>query len=183
MPRVDPCFLAERTDRANIYLRRYVQSSAARCSALGYHNAKNVIGETEFPLSDRLEGRSIDPDKSDSRWPQHCQCGYAFAADDEWQAGTIRLYRIPDGRLFESSELPIGAMFFASWYAEAGFGEGLTVMLPDKTLWCIDGPASNAPGKLPGWSREGTPPLITASPSIQTPGYHGFLRNGRLEEC
>jgi hypothetical protein len=50
----------------------------------------------------------------------------------------------------------------------------LVAVLPSCELWDIDGPSSNGPG----WSRSGEPPAVTVSPSILTPRYHGFLRNG-----
>lgn len=33
------------------------------------------------------------------------------------------------------------------------------------------------------WTRTGAIPKVTCSPSILTPRYHGFLRDGFLEEC
>lgn len=41
----------------------------------------------------------------------------------------------------------------------------------------------NAPEPSGGhWTRTGTPPTITASPSILTPRYHGFLQGGVLTD-
>lgn len=88
-------------------------------------------------------------------------------------------------------------------------GKALVVKLPANNEWCVDGQASNcqAPCKNCAqpfeahakgqteckdfqhsdpnhrcWQRSGTPPMITASPSIQVPGYHGFLQNGQLTD-
>lgn len=55
----------------------------------------------------------------------------------------------------------------------------LSVCLPDGTHWMIDGPSSS---DGPGWERSGTPPLITARPSILTRQYHGWLTDGVLSD-
>ena len=78
--------------------------------------------------------------------------------------------------------------------AEGGFGTGernyylsrfywqdwsdkrppICVMCPNGKEWCVDSKSSNGEG----WRVLGNPPLITCSPSIQVPGYHGFLTSG-----
>ena len=87
----------------------------------------------------------------------------------------------------ETAELPPGALWRAAWYERSGWvgadGQSWLCKLPDGTDWLIDGPAGNAPGKLPGWDRKGTAPLFTVTPSIKSPGYHGFLTDGFLVEC
>lgn len=60
----------------------------------------------------------------------------------------------------------------------------LVVMLPDRGSWCVDEKARwNGVMQDHGWRVTGEAPLITASPSIRTTRYHGFLRNGVLEPC
>lgn len=50
----------------------------------------------------------------------------------------------------------------------------ICVVCPNGQHWLIDSKSSNGDG----WKITGEPPLITASPSILVPGYHGFLQNG-----
>lgn len=47
----------------------------------------------------------------------------------------------------------------------------ISVLCPNGAEWCVDAVASNGEG----WQVTGTPPLITCAPSIDVPGYHGFL--------
>jgi hypothetical protein len=47
-------------------------------------------------------------------------------------------------------------------------------LTPNGREWCVDAKSNNGDG----WSVTGEPPLITCSPSILVPGYHGFLREG-----
>lgn len=58
----------------------------------------------------------------------------------------------------------------------------ICVVLPNGQWWVVDSLAFSAEqghhGE--GWTITGTPPLITATPSISTKGYHGFLENGVL---
>lgn len=47
--------------------------------------------------------------------------------------------------------------------------------------WSIDGPSfRNGEPCGMGWSRTGTPPVITVTPSIVLPTFHGWLREGLL---
>lgn len=56
----------------------------------------------------------------------------------------------------------------------------LSVLCPNGVEWCIDACASNGPG----WTVTGTAPLVTCSPSISVPGYHGWLKNGEFtDDC
>lgn len=54
----------------------------------------------------------------------------------------------------------------------------IVVICPDGTEWCVDAGSSNGDG----WKVTGEAPLITCSPSILVPGYHGFLRGGEFSE-
>jgi hypothetical protein len=47
----------------------------------------------------------------------------------------------------------------------------LCVLCPNGQEWCIDAKSSNGDG----WTVTGEAPLVSASPSIVVPGYHGFL--------
>lgn len=81
--------------------------------------------------------------------------------------------------------LPPGAMFFRSHPALTPAEDPqprpmphLAVMTP-AGLWCTDCPASDDPTY---WSRHGTPPRVTVSPSVNVNNeeWHGHLRNGAL---
>lgn len=56
----------------------------------------------------------------------------------------------------------------------------LTVCLPSGETWNMDYKPSQ--GGPEGWQLSGTAPEITASPSIQTGVYHGWLRAGVLSD-
>lgn len=194
--------MLESTDLAREDLRRYsryVEGGIANpCQAFlakhpkadpkwAYCNASVVIGEAS-PFVSQYEGDGRDDiPHDDPRWPVACACGRPFAADDEWQHNRHRLRRTPGGDLVTSRDAPPGAMWTLDWdHAELGpDGHSLYVMLPDGQDWNIDGFAKSG-GK---WTRRGVPPLIVASPSILTSGYHGFLgggdgsRPGWLVEC
>jgi hypothetical protein len=181
------CFMVEATERARQSLRRFVHGDRGKCTgAFGYHNASVVLGDIDYPASEfDGDGKLGHAFKGDTRWPTHCPCGYPFTDADEWQDNRERLYRRPGSdEVFTSRKAPAGAMWRAPWYEKDGEcvgpdGQSLIVMLPDGVDWHIDGFASSG-GR---WTRQGVPPLVTASPSILTSKYHGFLRNGWLEEC
>lgn len=174
------CFLVTPTARAQSRLRRYAKGS---CAVHGdYHNAAVVIGETVYEGPDDSAGYGADRyPHDDPRWPTACACGYRFADDDPWQYNQDRIYRTSDGQLSTIDDLPPGAMYDAPWFADFWHGDDgrcLVVVLPDKTPWVIDGPATNGAG----WTRSGEPPGITARPSIASPNYHGWLNDGVLSD-
>ena len=195
------CFLLERTDLARRSLRRYTPSEKGNpCPISGYHNASVSLGG-EIPYVSQWNGKGDDSwPHDDPRWPTHCACGYEFQPDDQWQHNLDRLFRRPeDGQLFRHQDAPIGAMArgvcSGPTSAQAlargvrGSDDGanldhLSVKLPDGYWWCIDEPASRDYQEGgSGWERSGEPPNVTASPSILTGCYHGWLRNGVLVEC
>lgn len=91
-----------------------------------------------------------------------------------------------DGRMIQPA--PVGAMWDGDWYREfedfmpGADGRILMVRTPAGD-WVVD--QRNRLGG--GWTRTGEAPNVTVSPSIRirTGGaeYHGFLRDGWLEEC
>lgn len=178
-----PCFWCEPTDRARVSLRRYAEGDCPTHPTRGIHNADVVVGEEPFDSPYNGRGVQVEPD-GDPRWPERCACGHGFAVDDTWQRNLNRLYRRTDtGETFTLREAPTGAMWDVSWMDDAWGGPDgrvLCVKLPDGSEWMVDGPAANAPGKLPGWDRTGEPPLVTARPSIDSQGYHGWLTDGVL---
>lgn len=183
------CFLLVATDDEWRWLRRFAEGGCST-NAGHYHNAMAYIGRA--PALRNEQGYGIEPavDRADTRWPTTCACGYAFAETDHWQVFSLDIYRRADGLPGEYSIHPnpsepairaaAGAMWDAWWHWRKGpDGHAWTVMLPDGSDWCIDGPSSNGDG----WRRSGEAPNLTARPSILTPAYHGWLTNGELTSC
>ena len=178
------CAWYESLDQALESLRRYVDDAARPCPLPhGYHDATLIIGTA--PWHDpHTTGLSDDAfNHADPGWPLTCDCGYAFTPDDVWQHQLNQLYRdAATGHTGTIPELPPGAIWDATWYPHPHRGPDarcLVIRLPGHYDWLIDGPASNGPG----WTRTGTPPDLTARPSIMVPGYHGFLTDGYLVRC
>lgn len=61
-------------------------------------------------------------------------------------------------------------------------GRSLVVTLPSLEHWYIDGPSSNDGN---GWVRTGSVEdgTLNVTPSILTPKYHGWIKDGFLVEC
>lgn len=183
------CFWLEATARARVSLRRYVGESICGASGMGYHNASIYLEERPARLT--AEGYLMNEEHplDDPRWPARCACGYVFADHERKQVFVELIYRRADtGATMTLREAPAGAMWNAWWMGEHHKGPdgiALVVKLPDAGEWLVDGP-SYQDGKIQnakGWTRTGTPPMCTATPSILTPRYHGFLTNGELRAC
>lgn len=79
---------------------------------------------------------------------------------------------------------PIG--FLSEFYTAHGLGKRppVCIMLPGRDAktqgraWCIDSKSENGRG----WMVAGEEGLWSASPSIQTPEYHGWLKAGILSD-
>lgn len=196
MPKYDAveCFWVEPTGKAVRSLRRYAsRDERGSCPDMpgeySYHNDSVDIGD-DFDAIWREEDwgkavASIDVDeyKDDDRWPTHCSCGYEFQDDDNWQANQEPIMASKDGRKAwihptHGRKPTPGAMFDTYWRSRLQKEDGLTisVVCPDGMVWCIDDEASSGGY----WTRTGTPPKITARPSILTPDYHGWLDDGVL---
>lgn len=164
------------------------------------HDCPGMPGEHSycngFVLRDIIDYHSdiIDvqdaPPHDDPRWPTKCdKCDYVFKDTDYWQIFSDWIYANTEtGEEVAFRDLPVGAMYDADWYPDdyrGSDGLALTVILPDKTPWTIDGYASpeGQPRVPHAWTRTGTPPKVSASPSILTKGYHGWLRDGVLTDC
>lgn len=185
------CFWVEDTDRDALSLRRYCASDSKKCAnPMGHHDASVPVGEAPSGSSIRSSTGRPHEFVGDPRWPTHCSCGYEFQPEDYWQVFRDSIYiRKETGETWAFRRLPAGAMYDAKWlHGEGGKrcgsdGIALHVVVPPGEdwgdHWHVDGGSSNGNG----WDRTGTPPLITATPSIQTPRYHGYLRNGFLEKC
>jgi hypothetical protein len=185
-----PCFLIEQTDRLELGLRRYADGPCPKMPGEhGYHNACTPIGRLRRKPTAPRGYEKLPPPvpkyEGDDRWPKRCACGRRFRKADHWQVWTERIWRpVADGRRFTLRTAPVGAMYDAGWLPD-GYrgldGAALTVALPPEggwDVWHIDGPSSSG-GR---WERTGTPPKVTARPSILTPRYHGWLTDGVLSD-
>jgi hypothetical protein len=181
------CFMIEATDRQQTELR------ATHIVEKRYHQAIAVVGEGS---SDEHGGvAACFPEfKDDPRWPVQCECGHVFLPSDNRYVDRCTLYRrIDTGEVFTLSNAPLGAMWLADWYPEKHRGpDGLSLIVNTPGgHWMVDQKAPDGSG----WTRTGTPPNVTANPSIlfhphryegdpePHGGYHGWLRDGRLVEC
>lgn len=184
-----PLRIAEPTGRWQRNLRRYKPGTdgVSNCTAGTYHNAHVIVGE--IPPTEAAGAAGDNWPHDDPRWPKTCTCGYEFTPEDHWQRSDREVYRLPDGHEFVLSptfgcEIPPGTMIRAGWYDEyAGRpGESWLVILPDGGQWITTQRATGGGH----WTVTGTPPLITASPSIwhNAPGgWHGWVRAGFLENA
>ena len=190
-------FVIEPSGSTRRDLRRF--ASGSQCpGGFSYHDARVPLDVVSSP-DPRREITSADQDivtRSDPRWPQACACGYLFRESDTWQVFTETLYRRAgdaDSPAWGLSKVPAGALWRATWMEDdAGWrgpdGCAWVVKLPDGRDWMIDGPAVDHKTEPPtitwhAWTRHGTAPLFTVTPSILTPKYHGFLTDGELRPC
>lgn len=197
------CFMTVPTRRAALYLRRYCEGSVGG----HYHNAMSArFRIVDVELNEEEGWWNVPPQNiphNEEAWPTHCECGYEFKDTDIWQEFADRIYEAvaPDVGAWPHSEMPPGAMFFCHWLTQSFFwdnseGDCLVVKTPGGE-WVIDARASNC--MMPDenthrcWIRHGVPPNITVDKNGHTCGagagsilqsdYHGFLRNGYLEDC
>lgn len=205
------CFFLEPTGRIQVKLRRYAhEKKRGNCplhpgNNYSYHEASTIIGSEPVERDDRgyiSNGMKAPEPHSDPRWPVQCVCGYTFQEDDEWQRFIEAIYRRTDtGEEMTIRDAPAGAMWYAPWLDDMFVPQGehvLEVKTPGGE-WTVDGQASNCTMKDDFkqerhhcWVRTGEPPNITAGKdgptcsagagSIQCGSYHGFLRNGYLED-
>lgn len=199
------CFFLEPTGRVSVKLRRYYCSEVTNPCPKGFHDAAVMIGNEPEQLDKQgftTNGMKPTPAHYDPRWPTSCDCGYVFREEDVWQRFTERIYRRTDtGEEMTLRDAPAGAMWYAEWLDRMYVPQGphnLMVKTPGGE-WCVDGQASNCmmkddfkQEKHHCWVREGEPPNVTAGKggptcsagagSIQCGNYHGFLRNGYLED-
>ncbi len=196
------CFWLEPTELAEASLRRFRYSlrylkdedgltdyskedpNYYKCTTGRGCDASVILGQV--PYTEDFGRPASEVEKVDARWPAKCEtCGREFVAEDAWQRREAQLYKRSDnGELVILRAAPPGAMWNAPWMKDFKSikqrpdGITLVLMTPDGE-WCVDGPSSNGDG----WERSGTIPDVTANPSIICGKYHGWLRNGWLEEC
>lgn len=189
-----PCFLLEPTGRSMRCLRRFVWAGVHDCPG-GYHQAIVPVDAVDGEQPSTMDAGDFG---GDPRWPSTCEhCGYQFNDGDQWQVFVQAEYRRADtGATMTLLTAPPGAMWWADWLA--GDFEGLDhftrrrgqphlIVKTPGGDWDVDGESSRGAGT--GWRRTGEPPQVVAQPSIQMPGYHGWLggsdgsRPGFLVEC
>lgn len=198
------------TDERRWLRRYVSEHEGGYTCAEGWHEARALVenGPAIVRADGIHENCGVDQYDGDPRWPIVCDegCGYLFTSDDHWQVLTRLIYRctvaLPGaaanvGDYMTIEDAPPGAMWYADWIGDWGRGpdgRSLHVKLPDGHNWNVDGEATNCTRKGDRshkcWIRDGVPPLVTAGKdgetcaagagSIQTPGYHGFLRDGVL---
>lgn len=202
------CFLIIPTDTVRLWFRRY--ASESKCTLQGegrmsYHNEETFW--QDVPLI--RDGRGYDEThcvyqekvKNDNPlWPYRCKCDYIFTEGDARQIHSHRLYRRADNNeLTTINDAEPGAMWDADWLHDIPSrvgpdGKSLHVVCPGGHHWNIDGPCSNCTKPNDKvhkcWVRHGEAPALTVDKngvtcsagagSIQTPNWHGFLRNGVL---
>jgi len=174
-----------------------------------FHNAETaeICSTADEPTKKYFCSRPPQIELTDPRWPTKCdQCDYLFADDDERQIFGEPIFRRADSPEDNPvsmllSAAPAGALWRAAWLEEGswrvGFdGQSWVCRLPDGSDWQIDSEASNCTRKGDRthrcWVRHGIAPDFNIDKdgptcdvgcgSIKSPGYHGFLRNGWLEE-
>lgn len=193
------CFWLEETDKVRRYFRRWHE-----CTIQGsYARGKVPLDEIEIPAGEMLPAQDHRPHLGDHRWPKACECGHEYVDTDQWQIFQERVYaRTDTGEVMVLRDAPVGAMWDAWWmsdWCKGDDGRCLVVRCPQNGHeWMIDSRASNCTMQDDHvhhcWLRSGEPPLITVSKeggftcsagggSIQTPTWHGFLRNGELVDC
>lgn len=203
------CFFLQPTERVRVKLRRYT-SKAGPCPLVpgkySYHDVSTPFGEEDVIRDSHgyiSNGLLSAPPHDDPRWPTQCACGYEFREDDNWQRDSHLIYRRADtGEEMTLYDAPTGAMWYAPWlddFYTPQDAHNLMVKTPGGD-WCVDSQSSNCTipedhhqDKHHCWVRTGAPPDVTAGKdgptcsagagSIQAGSYHGFLRNGYLEEA
>lgn len=193
------CFMLEATGRSIQWLRRWGHEQAVLNGRPHTHQAHVEIARVDG--IDHVSGE-VSWSRDDPRWPKACACGYVFTPDDSWLVDYWHEMRRSDGGdPICVQDAPVGAMWWAPWlgdrrwgeffasteHAARGGGPHLIVKTPAGD-WDIDSKAKNGTNGS-GWTRTGTPPLVTARPSIgfqRDDGsflYHAYLTNGILKDC
>lgn len=200
------CFWMDELDECRYWLRTYETVKDAPCPVTkSYHNAMTVLSDGPIEFYEdhgrKLYRRVNEPEHPPrSAFPALCDCGYVFGPHAVRHVFHRQLFKRADtGEKTTVDDAPVGAMWNAWWeseYRSGADGRSLNVKTPGGE-WCIDARCSNC--TMPNdtvhkcWVRHGSPPLITVDKngvtcgagagSIAQPGYHGFLRNGYLEQC
>lgn len=202
-------FWLDPTDQMQVGLRRYTRDSTEFTCAGGYHSAMGALRTEPGTYEERDDRRylvttEVPPPADDPSWPANCDsCGYAFTEDDAHQLWQVQLYRRTDtGELVTLRDAPAGACWDAWWLPDdyrGPDGIALAIQCHGQHTWHVDARASNC-GRPDDhvhhcWVRHGDPrecrltvdkdgdTCSAGAGSIVVPGWHGFLRDGRLVEC
>ena len=174
------CYMLNPLPRLRRKLRRYSgDRECAKPGPLGdYCNGEVFLDEIDYPAKTSIMSFSFPHD--DPRWPKTCDgCGVPFANDDSWQVFVDALYARSDtGAVVTLHEAGPGGLWDAWWMPDSAKNKAdglcLVCRLPNGHDWMLDGGSTQHPE--PGaWTRNGTPPKLTASPSILAGDYHGYL--------
>jgi hypothetical protein len=183
------CFWLEPTEMGRSELRRYekieynpMPPPSCPQNPMKHHDTTVYLEDIPYPFDPQglLGYGRDDVDHSDPHWPTVCDvCGTPFKDTDNWQHNVSRLFKgAPDGKLYTTRTMPPGSMYDAEWWPDKGpDGIALCVVLPPNGGADYWHPDEKRQG---GWTRTGTIPKITCHPSILTPRYHGWLRDGWL---
>ena len=191
------CFMLRETDRVARWLRRFTSAAEVGvrlCEPRGMHEAAVRIEDGPLIWSHDRTSICTDPmlwPADDPRWPEKCDaCDYRFPDNTGGQMFYLKIWLMPDGREVTvhphrwpgMDKAPPGAMWYFDWNQNWRGPDGRTLYcMTPAGEWCIDGPSSG--GDCKPWTRIGTPPLVTANPSIVCSNYHGWLRNGELVDA
>jgi hypothetical protein len=96
---------------------------------------------------------------------------------DEWRYPS----RFGPGAIFRDYEGEEHADKFGKWRKRGDDGFCWSVILPSGALWELDGKSSKEGEGF--WTRTGTAPNFTVTPSLHDLSWHGYLTNGILKEC
>lgn len=195
------CFVIEQTTRYEVYARRYTDTTKhpdrAGCERYGHHSAMLLQAKIDLYQGESLpmlpevpSGPPSEQEKGVFTWPGQCErCSYVFQSDDVYQRFLEPVYTRGGSREEHGlRDWPPGAMWRAPWFEKSEVwrgpdGESWVVRLPVPDMcwdWPIDGPSSSGGG----WTRSGTAPHFTVTPSIGAGTYyHGWLRDGVLTEA
>lgn len=175
-----PCFLIEEHEK--------------RVEAIVGHG-KAGTPESHRSVVEVFRGMDFDdhPEFEDYDWPHACpRCGAKLDYEGEWETGWRTFMGTASWRNPQTGEVKDnqhdfgpGAMYevgYMEWLKErTPDGKVWAVVLPpagQADYWVIDDKASSGGY----WTRTGTPPNLSVTPSILTPNYHGFLTNGVLTD-
>ena len=120
-------------------------------------------------------------------WPVYFVEDAGLSQDPSDEGVKWSLVRKTDGTVLRLRDADPGAMWINAHCQNktckgAERGGCLVVKIPGGNNWQIDHPESG--GNASYWTREGEPPNVTVSPSINIPGYyHGWLRAGQLVDA
>ena len=177
MGSVIECFLLHPTNNYRVNLRRYTRNG--RCPTNDWCHNADVFVAVEEHKDTPVNGEEHPHD--DPHWPTKCdRCEYVFTEGDEWQKNFDMVYRTDDGREFtlvSSDQMtndkalmaPPGALWESPWMGTGPDGKSYCVRTPGGD-WHIDGEYSHG-----RWTRTGTPPNLTVTPSILIGTKKNFL--------